>query len=118
MPVLHTPERDLRFVSDLLLPRHSVTVAEVEGEVAGFIAVWGEWLEQLYVHPDRTGSGVGSRLLVHATAEMPVTRLYCFVANCGARRFYERHGFKAAAFRDGSFNEERMSDILYVKSSP
>ncbi len=41
-------------------------------------------------------------------------RLYCFHANTGARAFYERHGFKAVAFSDGSTNEERCPDVLYV----
>ncbi|MGE3511045.1 MAG: histone acetyltransferase, partial [Vicinamibacterales bacterium] len=29
------------------------------------------------------------------------------------RVFYERHGFVAVAFGDGSGNEERCPDILY-----
>jgi ribosomal protein S18 acetylase RimI-like enzyme len=40
-------------------------------------------------------------------------RLYTFQANQGARRFYERHGFRAVAFGDGSNSEERCPDVLY-----
>jgi ribosomal protein S18 acetylase RimI-like enzyme len=40
-------------------------------------------------------------------------RLYTFAANTGARRFYERYGFVAIAYGDGSHNEERTPDVLY-----
>jgi hypothetical protein len=42
-------------------------------------------------------------------------KLFCFQANKGARRFYERHGFVAEAFGEGSANEEGLPDILYVR---
>jgi hypothetical protein len=39
-------------------------------------------------------------------------------ASCGARRFYERHGFQAESFvDDGSTNEEGLPDIRYVRRS-
>jgi ribosomal protein S18 acetylase RimI-like enzyme len=72
-------------------------------------------VEQLYLDPTRTGRGVGSRLLEEATADLPVVKLHCFQANAGARRFYERHGFRPEAFGDGSNNEERLPDIRYVR---
>ncbi|WP_244648612.1 GNAT family N-acetyltransferase [Neoaquamicrobium sediminum] len=91
------------------------TIAEVGGRIVGFIAVEGEWIEQLYLDPAWTGRGIGSRLLALATANMPVSRLHCFQANDGARRFYERHGFRAEAFGDGFGNEEGLPDITYVR---
>ncbi len=115
MPMLHTPDEDLAFISGRVLPNQTVTVAEAEGRIVGFIAVEGEWIEQLYLDPDWTGRGIGSRLLALATANMPVSRLHCFQANDGARRFYERHGFRAEAFGDGFGNEERLPDITYVR---
>ncbi|MDX8462769.1 GNAT family N-acetyltransferase [Mesorhizobium humile] len=114
MPVLHTPEEHLSFIRDILMPSQQVAVAETSGRIVGFIAVSGEWVEQLYLDPAWTGQGVGSRLLAQATAGTPVVKLHCFQANTGARRFYERHGFRAEAFGDGSANEEGLPDILYV----
>ena len=114
MPVLHTPKEDLFFVRDILLTNQQVTVAEAGGRIVGFIAVSGEWVEQLYLDPAWTGQGIGSRLLAHANSGMVVVKLHCFQANSGARRFYERHGFRAEAFGDGSANEEGLPDILYV----
>ena len=92
-----------------------MTVAEAGKDIVGFIAVSGEWVEQLYLDPAWTGQGIGSRLLMEATAAMPVVKLHCFQANTGARRFYERHGFRAEAFGDGTSNEEGLPDILYVR---
>ena len=115
MPVLHTPEEDLFFIRDIVLPRQQVTVAEAGSAIVGFIAVGGDWVEQLYLDPARTGQGRGSRLLIDSTATLPIVKLHCFQANTGARRFYERHGFRAEAFGDGTTNEEGLPDILYVR---
>ena len=115
MPALHTPEEDLFFIRDILLPNQQVTVAEAGEAIVGFIAVSGEWVEQLYLDPAWTGRGIGSRLLTQATARMPLIKLHCFQANSGARRFYERNGFRAESFGDGSTNEEGLPDILYVR---
>ncbi|TPK88508.1 MULTISPECIES: GNAT family N-acetyltransferase [unclassified Mesorhizobium] len=115
MPVIHTPAEDLAFIRDILLPRQQATVAEAGSEIVGFIAVSGDWVEQLYLDPAWTGQGIGSRLLIDATATLPVVKLHCFQANTGARRFYERHGFRAEAFGDGTTNEEGLPDILCVR---
>ena len=114
MPVLHTPEEDLFFIRDILLPNQQVTVAETGGRIVGFIAVNGDWIEQLYLDPAWTDRRIGSRLLAEATVDMSHVKLHCFQANTGARRFYERRGFRAEAFGDGSANEEGLPDILYV----
>ncbi|TPI12645.1 GNAT family N-acetyltransferase [Mesorhizobium sp. B4-1-1] len=114
MPVLHTPEEDLFFIRDVLLPNQQVSVAVAGENIVGFIAVSGEWVEQLYLDPAWTGQGIGARILTQVTAGMPVIKLRCFQANTGARRFYERHGFRAEGFGDGSTNEEGLPDILYA----
>jgi ribosomal protein S18 acetylase RimI-like enzyme len=114
MPVIHTPAEDFTFIRDIVLPRQQVTVAEAGKEIVGFIAIGGEWVEQLYLDPAWAGQGIGSRLLMDATASLPAVKLHCFQSNTGARRFYERHGFRAEAFGDGTNNEEGLPDILYV----
>jgi GNAT superfamily N-acetyltransferase len=115
MPVVHTPAEDFAFIRDIVLPRQQVRVAEAGKEIVGFIAVSGEWVEQLYLDPAWTGQGIGGRLLMEATAALPVVKLHCFQSNTGARRFYERHGFRAEAFGDGTTNEEGLPDILYAR---
>ncbi|WP_224588837.1 GNAT family N-acetyltransferase [Mesorhizobium sp. CA14] len=112
MPLLHTPEEDLFFIRDIVLPEQQVTVVATDGRIVGFIAVNEAWVDQFYLDPAWTGQGIGTRLL--ATDGMPLVKLHCFQVNTGARRFYERHGFRAEAFGDGSVNEEGLPDIRYV----
>ncbi|HEY0074631.1 MAG TPA: GNAT family N-acetyltransferase, partial [Abditibacteriaceae bacterium] len=72
------------------------------------------WIEQLYLHPNFLRRGIGSQFVERAKAELgPPIRLYTFQENAPARHFYERHGFKAIAFGDGSENEENCPDVLY-----
>lgn len=72
-------------------------------------------LDQLYVAPDRLGRGIGRRLLEHARERSPSgLTLYTFQVNARARAFYERNGFVADWFGDGSANEERQPDVRYA----
>jgi hypothetical protein len=47
--------------------------------------------------------------------ESPALCLYTFKRNAGARRFYERNGFVAMAFGDGSGNEAHEPDVRYAR---
>lgn len=117
-PLAH-PDEDVRaWIRDRLIPAGRVTVAIAEGQVVGFLSVStgvdASWIDHLYVLPDRVGRGIGSRLLGAARRELsPPIRLHTFQENQRARRFYERRGFTAVAFGDGSGNEERCPDVLY-----
>jgi len=113
LPILHTVEEDRGFIADVVLKECEVTVAENAGRVASFLAQEGEELRLLYTHPDFIGMGAGSLLLDGAKASAAALELWCFQANTGARRFYERHGFRAIRFTDGRDNEEKTPDVLY-----
>ncbi|MFK0250153.1 GNAT family N-acetyltransferase [Amycolatopsis azurea] len=74
------------------------TVAVVHGEVAGFVMVVGEEVEQVYVSSDHRGSGVAGALLTEAerlVRDGGHSRAWLAVApgNARARRFYERCGW-------------------------
>lgn len=118
------PEADVvEWVTRVLVPSGQVTVAVLGDAVVGVLALSsGEgchWIDQLYLHPKHVGRGIGTRLLAHAMASAPrPLRLYTFQQNEGARRFYERHGFVALQFSDGSANEERCPDVLYELPAP
>jgi GNAT superfamily N-acetyltransferase len=72
-------------------------------------------LEELYVLPAWAGRGIRSRLIALAKHRRPAgLELWTFQANAGARRFYERHGFRAVEFTDGSGNEEGQPDVRYM----
>ncbi|RSM63429.1 GNAT family N-acetyltransferase [Amycolatopsis sp. WAC 01376] len=74
------------------------TVAVLDGEVAGFVMVVGDEVEQVYVSSDHRGSGVAGVLLLEAERLVNAgghSRAWLAVApgNARARRFYERCGW-------------------------
>lgn len=125
-PSAHPPDEVRAWVAQQLVPGGGVTLAEVllDGgpQVVGVLATAVRegrgWIDQLSVHPEHVGTGAGGALLAHALATLPrPLRLFTFQANLHARAFYERHGFVALAFGDGSGNEERCPDVLYERAA-
>jgi GNAT superfamily N-acetyltransferase len=111
------PDDDVRrWLATELLPRNETWVAvDSEGVVVGLMALSDVMLEQLYVAPEWIGRSIGRRFVDLAKARRPAgLDLYCFQANGRARHFYEREGFQAIAFGDGTGNEERQPDIRYA----
>ena len=93
-----------------------------DGRVVAFLASSehesASWIDHLYVLPGYEGRGLGRQLLdvAHSSLRPPI-RLYTFQANGGARRFYERHGYRAVQYSNGEANEERCPDVLYERSA-
>jgi ribosomal protein S18 acetylase RimI-like enzyme len=120
-PLVHSDDEVRRWIAEQLIPGGDVTVAtQGAGRPAlvGMLAISrgsdAGWIDQLYLLPFAVRQGLGTRLLERAQAALgsPI-RLYTFQANEGARHFYERRGFRALAFGDGSGNEEHCPDVLY-----
>jgi ribosomal protein S18 acetylase RimI-like enzyme len=114
LPDLHD-EPDIRnWVATVMVPSHEVWVAELDGPLVGYAALHDDLLGHLYVHPSAQNRGIGSALLEHAKALRPHgLHLYVFQQNEGARRLYERHGFRVLELGDGSGNEENVPDARY-----
>jgi GNAT superfamily N-acetyltransferase len=114
-PLAHTPDEVRGWVAEHLLPTTETWVAVAGDEMVGFLSLREAFLEQLYLAPSWTGHGVGSRLVELAKQRRPAgLELFTFQVNDGARRFYERHGFVAVWFGDGSENEEGQPDVRYA----
>ena len=98
-----------------LLARRRVRVAVAAGDPVAYLGLDGAEILHLYVAPGFQGRGIGGRLLREAVAAVPDgLALHAFERNHAARRFYERHGFRAAECRPASANEEGEPDIRYV----
>jgi GNAT superfamily N-acetyltransferase len=115
-PKLHSEEEDRMFVRRFIA-EHQTWVAISDGRVIGLACIEGERLAHLYVDPSFHNGGSGTALLNRVKAQRPNGfDLWTFQANTGARRFYERHGFSAVEFTDGSRNEEQLPDVRYAWS--
>ena len=96
------------------LDRDEIWVAEEDGFVVGFIGLNGDELTHMNVDPAAQNRGVGGALLDHAKRLRPDRlELWVFQENAGARRFYERHGFRLVKLTDGAGNMEKEPDALY-----
>jgi GNAT superfamily N-acetyltransferase len=110
-----------RIAGDMFEWHDEVWLAEREGRAVGFLALRRsrshgcETLEKLYVDPPEQGRGIGTVLLDKAKELRPGSlHLWVFQKNEGARRFYERHGFRLVKLTDGAENMEREPDALYA----
>jgi putative acetyltransferase len=117
----HTEAETRTWMRDVVFTRHSVRLAEVDGEIVGFASRDGVWLANLYVKPGWTGHGIGTQLLrsmlVNAASSTPVLRVSTFARNENARRFFEHRGFRAVGSGDGSANEEHEPDLRLERST-
>lgn len=121
VPVVHDEREVRRWMSDDVVGRTDLWVAELDGTVVGFMVLSpgattdagrSGWIEQLYLDPAWMGRGLGERFLEMAIGRYPAgLQLWSFVANERARRFYERHGFVVEETGDGRGNEERAPDL-------
>jgi GNAT superfamily N-acetyltransferase len=102
--------------SDTFLTRsaarlHETTVGVVDDEVAGFVMVVGDEIEQVYVASHHRGTGIADVLMQDAEHQIreaghPVAWLAVVAGNARARRFYERRGWSD----DGLFDHRAPSD--------
>ncbi len=112
LPV-HSDDDVREWFATVVLPEREAWVVDVGGDVVAMLVLEGDWLDQLYVDPDWTGTRSRYALLDVAKEQRPAgLDLWAFQSNTGARRFYERHGFTAVAMTEGD-NEEGAPDVRY-----
>ncbi|CDZ77804.1 putative acetyltransferase [Legionella massiliensis] len=117
-PLIHSDESIYQWIREVLLLEEQVIVAEEMRVIIGMMSLTNDAgigrIQQLYILPDSVRRGVGSLMINKAKSILgsPI-QLYTFQENIGARRFYERHGFQAIKFDDGSDNEEKCPAVLY-----
>ncbi|WP_079054472.1 GNAT family N-acetyltransferase [Streptomyces graminilatus] len=109
------------YFRDVLVPHHETWVAEAsstngDGDgIVGVMVLAGDEVSQLYLLPDWRGRGIGDLFVALAKERGPDgLTLWTFQVNKPAHHFYERHGFVAVEYTDGSGNEEHEPDVRYV----
>ena len=101
-PGVHPPHEVREWVATRVAG-DPVWVAELAGAVVGYARFPGAWLDDLYVHPDHQGLGIGSALLDVVKAQRPSGFcLWVFESNGPARTFYQRRGLVSLEHTDGS----------------
>lgn len=111
---IHSFEDHLFFLNHILIKDNKVYIAvEAAGkQVIGLLACNENWVNQLYVHTQYQGRGIGNRLLSLAKQQSNGRLfLYTFEVNKRAQNFYERNGFRIIG--RGNENEEQLEDIKY-----
>ena len=90
----HTPEAQTDYLRREMAQGKELFLLWEDGPV-GIVTLWGDLIENLYVLPRHQNRGYGTRLLKFAMARCQGTpTLWILSSNQGARRLYERHGFR------------------------
>jgi GNAT superfamily N-acetyltransferase len=110
------PDEDTWFFRENVFKENHVWGAVEASKIVGIIAFTSDWINQLYVMPEAQAQGIGSKLLAIAQADASLLQLWTFQKNALARQFYEAKGFVAIKETDGSENEEKEPDVLYLWS--
>lgn len=109
---IHDFENHIYFLNHILPEQFRIDLAVMDKEVVGMVAYNVREINQLYIHLEYQGIGIGRTLLdkVKAQSSGKIT-LYTFEINEKAQRFYEKHGFEIIS--RGHENEENLPDIQY-----
>ncbi len=115
MPRVHPADDVERHYREFVFREREVFVANRADEVLGYFCLSEDhYVTSFYVKAGERSAGLGRRMMDHAKGQRPDgLKLWTFVANTGARKFYEREGFVEAERSDGD-NEEKLPDILFA----
>jgi putative acetyltransferase len=99
-------------VAEVYLPNTDTWVAEIDGEVKGFIALMGNEVGAIFLQPDCHGKGIGKALMdkareLHGNLEVEV-----FKRNAIGRNFYSKYGFEHL---EEKFHEPTGQQVLRLK---
>lgn len=96
-------------IPNIYLPMADTFVYEKDGVVVGFIALIGNEVGAIFVHPLHHNQGIGRALMDHARNLRGILEVEVFKANRIGRDFYRRYGF---AFMDEHVHEETGEALL------
>jgi len=110
--------QDQDYFRNHILQENQVWVADADGVAVGFMALRGDFIDQLYIHPENQRLGIGRAFLDFARERSPEhVYLYTLQVNVAARAFYEKNGFVAEKF-GVSPPPEKEPDVEYHWRKP
>ncbi len=109
----YTLEDHTRFFRNRIVKSCDIWVGIDEGEVTGYLALNGSYIDRLYISPDCQRAGLGSHFIAMAKDLHPNgLELHTHQENLPACAFYEKHGF--TVFKLGiSPPPESVPDVEY-----
>jgi len=91
-------------------------VVENDKVPIGFMGITDQYLEMLFISPERRGQGIGKDLLQYGISEYSVNKLAVNEQNPQAKGFYEHMGFEV--YKRTELDEQgNPYPILYMKLS-
>ncbi len=99
-------------VAEIYMPNTDTWVAELEGEIKGFIALMGNEVGAIFLQPNCHGQGIGKALMdkaqeIHGNLEVEV-----FKVNNIGRNFYSKYGFEQL---EEKLHEQTGQQVLRLK---
>ena len=99
-------------IPNLYLPNAETWVFEDEGRVVGFVALLGNEVGAIFVHPSHQRRGVGRQLMDKAKELRGELVVEVFKANTMGRAFYAKYGFETVAEK---VHEQTGFDLLRLR---
>ncbi len=99
-------------IPNLYLPNAETWVFEDEGRVVGFVALLGNEVGAIFVHPSHQRRGVGRQLMDKARELRGELVVEVFKANTMGRAFYTKYGFETIAEK---VHEQTGFDLLRLR---
>ena len=81
-------------VAEIYMPNTDTWVAELDGNVVGFVALMGNEIGAIFLLPNYHGKGIGKALIDKANELHSSLEVEVFKANAIGRKFYSRYGFE------------------------
>jgi putative acetyltransferase len=101
-------------IPEIYLPNADTWVVEIDGQIAGFIALIGNEVGAIFLQPEHQGKGVGKLMVDKAQALHSDLEAQVFVKNSIGVDFYLRYGFQLMAEKT---HEQTGEQLLRLKFS-
>ena len=99
-------------IKTIYIPNSDTWVAELEGEVVGFLSLMGNEVGAIVLEPRCHGTGIGKALMDKAQAIHGDLEVEVFQANPIGRKFYDRYGF---VLMESKHHEETGQTMLRLR---